>query len=56
MIEIVLTFTDGSTETIKCSRCFAEDGVLVLRISHSTAYTETWKKYPLTSLRCWERK
>ena len=55
MTEYVVTFTDGTKETVSAYRVKWDDSLVSFRTSHDTAYDEDWVRYPLAGVRAWRK-
>lgn len=55
-MKVLIRFTDGTEETVSCERMVINESaqLLKLRTSHSMAYYETWKNYPMVNIKSWE--
>ena len=49
-----IRFTSGRIETVDGYRTRTEDGILRIRTTHDTAYTDEWENYPLTNIESWK--
>ena len=49
-----IRFTSGRIETVDGYRIKTIDGVLRIRTTHDTAYTEEWANYPLANIESWK--
>ncbi|HLU72634.1 MAG TPA: hypothetical protein VKZ82_10645 [Nonomuraea sp.] len=50
-VTVSIEFMDGSREAVEGYRVVTDDGLLKVRTSHNTAYTETWRRYPLANIK-----
>lgn len=50
-VTVSIEFMDGSRETVEGYRVITDDALLKVRTSHGTAYTETWRRYPLVNIK-----
>lgn len=56
MIEVNITFMDDTTLRVQAYRVKVEDGVLRMRTSHETAYTDSWTSVPLVNIKHWSKQ
>lgn len=51
MVTVKIEFMDGEERVVQGYRTRVTDGVLEVRTSHDTAYTDTWRRYPLVNVK-----
>jgi hypothetical protein len=49
-----IRFTSGRTDTVDGYRVQVENGILRIRTTHDTAYTDEWASFPLVNIEMWK--
>lgn len=52
-MRVEIELTDGRNITKDVYRVKSDDTLLSLRLSHDSAYSETWERYPLVNVLRW---